>query len=503
LSYANSTISAVEQVALGVAGVDLTLIVYILYRRAARSSFYRRKDAALSRYAPVVRECMTTVGPISEAARGLHANGLAEREAIKTLILGGITGATQGRATDLLHELGFLEKWAEAAFGPERTRQLLLSIKNGTAPPATNPHSGAQLRLRRLRALAIARAEAVGNLGRLSPKRVAALIREALRDPSPLVRQVAIAIVGRNQIPDGVLILLEELSRLVDGKSDLPVRSVKTALVRYPIQELGRFVPFLQAGNARFRFLAVDSIREVCKRTGPEGVKAEFPVELRQWFLEKAIRDESADVRARSAVVISYFRDEAAVHALRALLKDQDEFVRLHSVRSCADSYYAELIPDVLERVTESKWRVREAAVRTMAAFDSEGSRELQRLFLNTTDRYASEQIAEELQRSGMIFRMLPALVSIHPEEASLTRQVCSKMAALGMVSVITDSLVGREDPLTVRGALLDLLSSCEAPQVLAAFEKIAASADDPLKLEAEKVLASRQQEKAIAAQQS
>ncbi len=350
-------------------------------------------------------------------------------------------------------------------------------------------------RFRRLRALSIRRAEAVGNLGRLSPRRGAAFIREALQDPSPLVRQVAIAALGQNQIPDGVRILLEELSKIVDGKSDLPVRSVKTALVRYPIQKLGHFVPFLNGDNPRFRFLAVDSIREICKRAEPGTANPEFPLELRQWFLEEGIRDESADVRARSAGVLGYFRDELALQGLRNLLRDENEFVRLHTVRACADPYYTELIPELLERVTDRKWRVREATVRTMAAFEAEGTRQLQSLFLNTTDRYASEQIVEELQRSGMLLQVLCALSSPGTAEAKLAAQVCSKIVSLGMISLITGSVLCGEGPLPLRRALLDLLSSSQSPQVVAALREIAASADDLLQPEAEQILDSRQRE--------
>jgi HEAT repeat protein len=389
------------------------------------------------------------------------------------------------------------------AFGSERAQQLLSSIDKGTTPPAGVPFNRTRLRLRRMRGPSIARAEAVGNLGRLSPKRVATLIREALQDPSALVRQVAIAALGRNQIPEGTPILLQELSNLVEGKSDLPVRSVKTALVRYPIQELNRFLPFLNSGNARFRFLAVDSIREICKRATPGAVQAEFPVPLREWFFEKAIRDEFPDVRARSAVVIGLFRDESASHALRTLLKDPNEFVRLHSVRACADRSYAELIPDVLERITESKWRVREAAVRTMASFGIEGIKQLESLFLNTSDRYASEQIAEELQRSGIMIRIIHALVSTSTGEAGLAREVCSKMVALGVISLMTESLIHSQQPHSVRAALLNLLSLSEAPQVLAALEKIASCADDPLKAKAGKILLYRKRTKAVAAEQS
>lgn len=490
--------SIVRSLALAVAGVDLTLVAYILYRRASHNRYYRLKDAAERRYAAAVQESLTGIIPIPEAAQRLKSYGRAEREAIRTQVLSAIAGATQERATALLQELGFVAEWAEAAFGRQRAQQLLGSLTHGSVLPTSRPVSR-RSRLQRLRGLSIMRAEAVGHLGRLSPEFAACFCREALHDPSPIVRQVAIAGMGRNPTVGRVPILLDELSKVVRGESDLPVRSVKTALVRYPIQELQYFLPFMNSENARFRFLAVDSIREICKRTTPDRVAKDFPIELRRWFLQKAIRDESPDVRARSAVVISYFRDESAAQALRVLLRDENEFVRLHSVRACADPKYVQLIPDILERITDRKWRVREAAVRTVAVLPADGAQLLETLFLKTTDRYACEQIADELQRSGMIRQTISALALPDTEEARRAREICSNVANLGMTSLMTETLVRGEEPASLRSMLLEVLRFCETPQFLAALRTIAASVDDPLRRQAEDIWASKQAARAAA----
>lgn len=131
--YSNSTMLLVERLALAVAGIDLALVAYILYRRASRNRFYRQKDEAERRYATAILEFLTGRRPISEAAQELQVYRRADREAIKSLVIGNITCSTQERATALLDELGFVEKWAEDAFGAKRARQLLILAETGAA----------------------------------------------------------------------------------------------------------------------------------------------------------------------------------------------------------------------------------------------------------------------------------------------------------------------------------------------------------------------------------
>ncbi len=95
--------------------------------------FYRQKDDAERLYAAAVLEFLTGSRPISEAAQRLQVHRRAEREAIKSLVIGNISGSTQERATDLLDELGFVEEWSEDAFGAKRARQLLLATESGVA----------------------------------------------------------------------------------------------------------------------------------------------------------------------------------------------------------------------------------------------------------------------------------------------------------------------------------------------------------------------------------
>jgi HEAT repeat protein len=182
--------------------------------------------------------------------------------------------------------------------------------------------------------------------------------------------------------------------------------------------------------------------------------------------------------------VIEYFRSPEAIEALRVLMGDKNEFVRLHSVRACAQPYYSGMIGDALRRITDERWRVREAAVKTVRSFKDVGRQQLEQYFLDTTDRYASEQIGEELQRSGTAFQIVSALASPNGERAR-ARRVCGKMAELGMVSLMAEELAA-ENSLDLRIQLFDVLGASETPQFIDALRRIVSHQVDPLKSKAE-----------------
>jgi hypothetical protein len=293
-----------------------------------------------------------------------------------------------------------------------------------------------------------------------------------------------VSAMGQNREAGAVTALLSLLRAAASGENDLPVRSIKTALVRHPMRDLQHFLPFLQDGNARVRFLVADSIREICSQQHDWAITCtDFPPDLYRWFLHNGTRDNSQDVRARSAAVIGYFRDPNATEALRALLRDESEFVRLHAVRACRHKYYSGLVPDIVERITDPRWRVREAAVATIAVFDHSGRQELAKSFLATADRYASEQIAEELQRSGTILQMLSALGS-RGEERRSVMDVCIKMARLSKGSLLAEHLREETDP-AIGSLLLEALLTHPTDQLLDCLRAVAGTQVHPLRAKA------------------
>jgi HEAT repeat protein len=314
-------------------------------------------------------------------------------------------------------------------------------------------------RIRRLRIFAVRRALPVAHFGKLAPKYAEVLLGEALQDPSPYVTRPAVSALGKTLSPLAVPILLEQLRQASEGQSEIPVRSAKAALVRHSTDQLQDFLLFLENPEDRFRLLVVDTIREMLAAKPSLANMDSFPRDLYHWFIHQARFDASADVRARSAAIVGRFHDTNSIATLRAMLRDENEYVRLHAARACADPFYSELVNDLVECITDRRWRVRESVAKSLAAVGTPGAQALADFFLATSDRYASEQIADELQRSGLILQLVPMLGS-SDLEADKAAAVCGKMAGLGMTSLFR-FLLQHETEITVRNELLKILASC------------------------------------------
>lgn len=234
------------------------------------------------------------------------------------------------------------------------------------------------------------------------------LLVEALDDPHPDVCSAAARALGAIAEPQSFSALVERLQAVVlKSSTGLSFRVVKAALVGFPLEQAGGLAESLKHSHPHVRFLATDVIREMvetqARRERDFLLRAEnFAPELSELFLTSLAFDANPDVRARAAPVIARLDDPRAVLGLVALLGDFQWFVRLHAVRASAQQRLARLVEPVAHRLTDPNWRVREAAVRTLLSFGSAGARRLVGHFLATQDRYSLEQIAEELQRTGL-----------------------------------------------------------------------------------------------------
>ena len=498
-------VQVVLWISLIVLAVDLLLVIFILGRRLIRSLYFSRKDAATRQFTAPVQSFLAGDLPADDLVTRLQTiRHRAGRDAIRNLLVECLEGDGRKAITEVLFRLGYIEGWAREAFGRARSRLLIRNIvAQENLPPAT----GRKLvRIRRLRLFCIRRARAVALLGHLDPSFAQVFTREALYDPSPYVGRAIIAAMGYNQQAYEVPVLLELLRQTVKGSNELPSGSVKAALARYSISHLDQFVPFLEDDDPRYRFLLVDTIREIC-----DGVKfglnaQDFPRSLYHWFLNHGTQDDSIDVRARSARVIRHFHDAAAALTLRGMMLDKNEFVRLHTVRACADPFYSDLGDDITRRINDPRWRVREAAVKTLAAFGKAGRTQLAGFFLTTTDQFASEQLVEEMQRNGIIAEMLPAL-SGENGEFSLATNVCAKMVRMGKTSLLTNLLeqetrmnrwapASSAEPATqsaqkARAQLLDILLLSPTPELITTVRSLAERKDDQLSAKAQTVLES------------
>lgn len=279
----------------------------------------------------------------------------------------------------------------------------------------------------------VARAEAAEGLGLLRDQRSWPLLAKALDDPNPEVRSVAVRALGRIQAPSSFPMMVRMLraSALGQGRN-VCLRSLKMALAGFPLIYASDLGAMLQHPHRRVRFLAADLIATMVQRSGTPTQPCCIPHSplldpVADIFLTALVTDQSADVRARAADVVARLDDGRAVPALLTLLNDAEWFVRLHAVRALADCG-----PVPLEafgsKLTDPNWRVREAAAQALAAQGERGARFLLAHFRATNDRYSREQVAEQIERLGLI----PSLVAAFGGPDDTETQFIEGMVRLG-----------------------------------------------------------------------
>src|SRR5437868_871670 len=396
-----------------VMSLNLVSLFFLIYRRIVRKLYFTRKDAARERYSAIVAAFVKGALPPEEAAASLRdANRSAEREVLYRMLFTASTPENSERVSDLLFSLGYVKQWSRMAFG-RRTSKSLVEIARQRQEKTPNVRWPKLLRpLYQMRFMAVPRAIAVYNLGRLSPRHAHLFLSAALHDPSPQVRRVAIEHIGRNRYPQALPLLVEELRKAVAEENDISLRSLKTALIRFRLEDFEMFLPLLASSSPRGRFFVIDSIRQICERAALKSQlnSSDFPPAMRQMVLEKCQVDDFEDVRARSAYVAKHFRDQSAIEMLRRLIHDPSEFVRLHALRASSDIFFADLVPDLLARLSDERWRVREAAVQALHAVGATGRNALFGFFAGSTDQFASEQSCDEFQRKGLVPEVLAAM---------------------------------------------------------------------------------------------
>lgn len=478
-----------------VAAINLVFLGSVVYRRLARSRYYRLKDEARQSWQPVVDQFVRWELTQTDAAKKLRgARSNAAQDAIRELLLARMGRETCDRITALLFALGAVERWAAQAFSKRGPAITVSALSIGHIPFPGRQGNRLLDWLQQTRLLAVSRTLAVDALGRLAPDFAEVYALAALEDPSGEVRRTALAALGRYRRTSGIGPLFsalgEALAKEPGERRATSARTAKAALVCYGLGHLRRFVPYLRHSDPEFRFYVVDIVREICAREsrGHRLGRSDLPGELYEAFLDALSRDESPDVRARSAPVIAHFHDIRSSIALRHLLRDENEFVRLHAVRAAADPCYPELLPALMERLTDRRWRVREAAVRGMAKLGEKAQQMLFREFAASADRYESEQITEELERSGLIRQVVEDL-GAGGARGNLALAVCRRMVAVGRTALLRSQLLEEEKPAEARLMLLEAFATRPGEEAAAVLEQIALSGQHPVAIRAAELL--------------
>jgi HEAT repeat protein len=449
------------------------LIGMAITRRQRREKYFHRVDSIRKEFRPVITALLSKEKDYSEGLAALKTIGGFDRmENLERLVLEQKPSAEQiPILSKLAEDLGLVKYWQSRLTGridPTLLREGLIRPK------------GFIERLARLSFLI--RAQSAENLGFIRHQPSWPLLVEALDDPHPDLQSVAARSLAVIREPQSFKPLIDRLHRvLLDRASVLSLRSVKSALVGFPLAHAPQLKASLQHPNRRIRFLATDIIREMVEReSGDEEdfilERKIFEAELVEIFLTLLPFDENPDVRARSAPVVGYIPDGRSTAVLLTLLQDGEWFVRLHAIRTLAKRKFLTQANRVSEALTDPHWMVREAAARALLVFGRGGVDQLTEHFLATNDRYSREQIADEMQRAGLIPAVLDQFAATADSRAG---QVLDFLTSMGKTSYLVTYL-SRSADHTLQRKFIESFGQRPDPQIRVWVRKVSRESTDP-----------------------
>jgi len=421
----------------GMVGLGTALFVLVAVgRRLQREKHFRRLDHLRRPAAPLLHLLLEGELSYEEGLAALRRLfGAGELGALQTVLLESepASSPTSGPAPSpasgqiptlrrLCEDLGLVKIWQDQLQGMTSAHVKVLGRDGGG--------------IERFQPLwFLGRARAAKNLGLIAHWPSWPLLVSALDDPNPEVQCVATQALGSIREPASFPALAERLRRQALGipqgetAAGSPARTTRSAMVDFPLRCAVDLAPLLDHPHPAVRLEATEVIRDMVERVAAEGSPRSdfmlgdecFPEALAEVFLTKLGFDPNPDVRARAASVVAYLADWRAESVLAKLLGDEVWFVRLHAVRALAHPRFQFLAGRVARLLTDRHWRVREAATQTLIGLGDAGRRELIGHFFGNAgldeargnahgrapyspDLYSREQIAEQMQRAGILY---------------------------------------------------------------------------------------------------
>lgn len=250
----------------------------------------------------------------------------------------------------------------------------------------------------------LTRARCASNLAAVGDRASWKVLVQALDDSHPDVQRAALRALADLREPQSGAALANWLAACSSQpRGAISQRSLRAAWGRLPPAQRADLLPLLARPDSGVRRLALDMLVQTpqANSTGELGASLSAGVEIPRSILNAIAADPDAEVRARTADLLSMMPADSAEETLRALLDDGVWFVRLHAVRAVAARRCPNGAQWIEARLTDPRWRVRECAAKALSGWGSEGLDRLLSTFQSTADVYAREQIGEALEASG------------------------------------------------------------------------------------------------------
>lgn len=370
----------------------LFVIIVIALRRWIRSSYFKRLDRERVRLKPIVQKFLKKESNFNSEELKYRYNTVSW-EAVEHLLLSEKQSADDEnkiRISKLFEELGY------PAFYQQR-------LKTGNR---------------------YKRAEAAEKLGRIGSTKATSNLIETLKDSSKDVRSIALrslAMIGDHRAHP---YLIEKLSQIESEKGAVFIPILKDVFV-----SLGEsIVPLILSKMGGYDIKTLSIVIEILGEIG-----SKKPVSI----LISHLEHNNPEIRAKAARALGKIRDISSVPNLLKMEKENVWFVRLQICRALGSIGDPKGIDFLTKMLVDENWQVRAASAESLRMIGSLAFSVLATTLIESPDRYAKEQVAEEMQRSGIIDEVINHLDDSQEHERELSKKLLNSLAVLGITSLM------------------------------------------------------------------
>ncbi len=268
------------------------------------------------------------------------------------------------------------------------------------------------------------RSLAADKLGRIGSESSTRHLLEALRDPEIEVRSVALRSLGRIPDPKAFPLLMTWLPRITTEEEGVFASTLKNTLIKLGESVVPAILSKMDECDEEMQALLIECLGEIGT---PKASQA----------LIRKLTHPNPEIRAKAARALGKIGDPSAIPSLLESGSDPVWFVRLQVCRALGRMGNGKIIDFLCQRLTDENWQVRAAAAESLRQMGFPAFSALIKILMEGEDRYAREQIAEEMQRSGIVDELIDALEHPENEKAEMSKQFLSSLVKLKVTSLM------------------------------------------------------------------
>jgi HEAT repeat protein len=309
------------------------------------------------------------------------------------------------------------------------------------------------------------RAQAAERLGIIRCRRAVPALIDALGDEARDVRNMAVYALGLIGDERGLHAIMNCLMKCLGQIEEVSVRIVKSALISYGRPAVKVLRRGLKSGSWRVRAVTVEILGNI-----------DDPAVVDE--LSLALFDREPDVRAKAARGLGKKRGRSAITDLMILTEDPFWVVRLQCARALGLIYAPQAIEKLKQRLLDTNWQVRRAAAESLGLMKEHSLGALRDILLYHEDAYAREQVGEELQRSGLVWRVVESLDDGRDEVRKLAEDMLYAIARNGALSPLINAL--KKCSPAAKRIIVGILGRFRAERAVEAIKSVANTDADP-----------------------